>query len=200
MTMHFLTVPGYTGSGPDHWQTHLENTYEGFSRVVQDDWATVDRDRWVARLDEAVRAVDGEVFLVGHSCGSVTVAQWAATRYDERVAGALLVAPADVEAPDTLDAIRPQAPLPASVLPLRTHLVVSDDDPFLSRERGLALAEAWGATVEVVPGGGHLATRDGYGPWDHAAALIARHSGTVPKRRSAPVAAPETTEGRAPLA
>lgn len=97
--MRFLTVPGYTGSGPDHWQTHLENTYEGFSRVVQDDWETVDRDRWVARLDEAVRAVDGEVFLVGHSCGSVTVAQWAATCHDARVTGALLVAPADVEAP-----------------------------------------------------------------------------------------------------
>ncbi|MEV7519291.1 alpha/beta fold hydrolase [Streptomyces sp. NPDC091371] len=188
--MHFLTVPGYTGSGPDHWQTHLENTYEGFSRVVQDDWASVDRDRWVARLDEAVRAVDDEVFLIGHSCGAVTAAQWAATRFDTRVVGGILVAPADVEAADALPAIRPQAPLPAVVLPMRAHLVLSDDDPFLPLERGLALADTWGTTVEIVPGGGHLATRDGYGPWDHVATLIARHSGTalVP------------AEGRVPLA
>ncbi|MEU2234434.1 RBBP9/YdeN family alpha/beta hydrolase [Streptomyces vietnamensis] len=175
--MHYVTVPGYTGSGPDHWQTHLENTYAGFSRVVQDDWATVDRDRWVARLDETVRSIDGEVFLIGHSCGSVTIAQWAATHGDSRVVGALLVAPADVEAADTLPAISPQAPLPAVALPLKTHLVVSDNDPFLSLERALALAETWGSTVETVPGGGHLATRDGYGPWSHAATLIERHTG-----------------------
>lgn len=187
--MHYLTVPGYTGSGPDHWQTHLENTYAGFSRVVQDDWDTVDRDRWVARLDETVRGIDGEVFLIGHSCGSVTVAQWAATRWDSRVVGALLVAPADVEAADTLPAITPQAPLPTVGLPLKTHLVVSDNDPYLALERGLMLAETWGSSVEIVPGGGHLATADGYGPWSHGAALIERHSGHVL----------ETTQGRAPL-
>ncbi|MGW0749860.1 RBBP9/YdeN family alpha/beta hydrolase [Streptomyces sp. NPDC002587] len=184
--MHFLTVPGYTGSGPDHWQTHLENTYAGFSRVVQDDWESVERDRWVDRLDETVRGIDGEVFLIGHSCGSVTVAQWAATRWDSRVVGALMVAPADVEAADTLPAIKGQAPLPAVALPLKTHLVLSDDDPYLPLERGRALAGTWGSTVEVIPGGGHLATNDGYGEWGHVARLIARLSGT-------PLA---TTDGR----
>ncbi|AWZ06334.1 MULTISPECIES: alpha/beta hydrolase [unclassified Streptomyces] len=186
--MHYLTVPGYTGSGPDHWQTHLENTYEGFSRVVQDDWARVERDRWVATLDEAVRAVDDEVLLIGHSCGAVTVAQWAATRWDSRVTGALLVAPADVEAADALPAIAPQAPLPKAPLPMRTQLVVSDNDPFLSLARALHLADVWDSAVEIVPGGGHLATRDGYGPWDHVARLIEQFCGT----------ALETTEGRVP--
>ncbi|MEU8773279.1 alpha/beta hydrolase [Streptomyces sp. NPDC048606] len=188
--MHYLTVPGYTGSGPDHWQTHLENTYADFTRVVQDDWEVVDRGRWVARLDEAVRAVDGDVFLIGHSCGSVTIAQWAATRYDRRVVGALLVAPADVDAPDVMPAIAPQAPLPTSALPLPTHLVVSDDDPFLSLQRGMALGKRWGSEVEVIPGGVHFATRDGFGPWPYAAELIGRLSGAapVPTQERVPVA------------
>ncbi|PYC78244.1 alpha/beta hydrolase [Streptomyces tateyamensis] len=177
--MHFLTVPGYTGSGPDHWQTHLEQEFADFSRVVQRDWETVDRDRWVARLDEVVRGTDGEVFLIGHSCGAVTIAQWAATRYDRRVVGALLVAPADIDAPDALPAIRPQAPLPSCELPVPTHLVVSDDDPFLTLDRGRELALTWGSTLEVVPGGGHLATRDGYGRWEYAAQLVARLTGTT---------------------
>jgi predicted alpha/beta hydrolase family esterase len=188
--MHFLTVPGYTGSGPDHWQSHLERDFQGFSRVVQRDWDTVDRDRWVAKLDETVRAVDGEVFLVGHSCGSVTIAQWAASRYDSRVTGALLVAPADVDAADTLPAIMSQRPLPTCELPLPTHLVVSDDDPFLTLERGRELARTWGSTIEVVTAAGHLATRDGYGQWDHVAPLIERLSGTTL----------EPTTGRVPLA
>lgn len=72
--------------------------------------------------------------------------------------------------------------------------MVSDDDPYLSRERGAALADAWGATVEVVPGGGHLATRDGYGPWDHVATLIARHSGAVLRRRPGATAAGELAD------
>ncbi|GAA5014740.1 RBBP9/YdeN family alpha/beta hydrolase [Kitasatospora paranensis] len=188
--MHYLTVPGYTGSGPDHWQTHLENGHQGFSRVVQRDWDTVDRDRWVARLDEAVRGIDDEVFLIGHSCGSVTIAQWAATRWDSRAVGALLVAPADIEAADALPAIKVQAPLPTTELPMRTHLVASDDDPFLPLDRGRELATTWGSTFEVVPGGGHLATRDGYGRWDHVARLIERLSGNTL----------ESTTGRVPLA
>ncbi|OKK18360.1 hypothetical protein AMK16_18755 [Streptomyces sp. CB00455] len=188
--MHYLTVPGYTGSGPDHWQTHLENTFEGFSRVVQEDWEDVDRGRWVDTLDAAVRGTDDEVFLIGHSCGSVTLAQWAATRWDSRVVGGLLVAPADVDAAGALAAIRSQAPLPTVALPLKTHLVVSDNDPHLSLERGLALAEAWGSSVEVISGGGHFATLDGFGPWSHVAGLIERLSGN----------ALETTPGRVPLA
>ncbi|MER8031640.1 alpha/beta hydrolase [Streptomyces bauhiniae] len=188
--MRFLTVPGYTGSGPDHWQTHLEQDFAGFSRVVQRDWETVDRDRWVGRLDEVVRRSAEEVFLVGHSCGSVTIAQWAATRYDSRVAGALLVAPADTEAAGALPAIKPQAPMPAVELPLPTHLVVSDDDPFLSLGRGRELARTWGSSIEVVPGGGHLATRDGYGRWAHAAELLEELSGITL----------EPTLGRVPFA
>ncbi|MEU8538849.1 alpha/beta hydrolase [Streptomyces sp. NPDC048717] len=98
-----------------------------------------------------------------------------------------MVAPADVEAPGAPEAIRAQAPLPRAALGSRTHMVVSDNDPFLSLERGLALAESWGNTIEVVSGGRHLATPDGYGRWDHVATLIARHSATtlVPRAGSA---------------
>lgn len=182
--MHYLTVPGYTSSGPDHWQTHLENTYAGFSRVHQDDWENPDATTWVARLDETVRAIDDDVFLIGHSCGSVTVAQWAASRWDKRVVGALLVAPADVEADDALPAIKPQAPLPRVTLPLETRLVVSDDDPHLSLTRAVALAEMWGSTVETITGGGHLNSGSGFGRWDHIAAVIEEQSG-LPLRTTA---------------
>lgn len=176
--MRFLTVPGYTGSGAEHWQTYLEDRYDGFTRVHQDDWDDVDRDRWVARLDETVRGIDDDVVLIGHSCGSVTVAQWAASAgWDDRVVAAVLVAPADVDAPGALEAIRAQAPLPRQKLPMKTHLVVTENDPHLALDRGMALAVEWGATLEVVPGGGHLASADGFGEWDHIASVIEQVSG-----------------------
>ncbi|WP_394617340.1 RBBP9/YdeN family alpha/beta hydrolase [Lentzea sp. JNUCC 0626] len=175
--MHYLIVPGYTGSGPDHWQTHLANTYAGFSRVVQDDWRKPDADVWTARLDETIRDIDDDVFLIGHSCGSVTVAQWAATHYDQRVVGAVLVAPADVDASRALPAIRPQGPLPQGALALKTHLVVSDNDPHLSLPRALTLARTWGSTVETIAGGGHLNSSSGFGQWDHIVTVIENQSG-----------------------
>ncbi len=182
--MRYLTVPGYTNSGPDHWQTHLENTYAGFDRVVQDDWDAPDRHRWVARLDETVRGIEDEVLLVGHSCGSVTAALWAATCWDSRVTGAVLVAPGDVEAEDALPEITRLAPLPRKQLPLKTHLVITDNDPYLSLERGRSLARTWGSSIEVLPGGGHLATADGFGEREGIASIIEQVSGRTLDRRT----------------
>ena len=176
--MHFVVVPGWTSSGPAHWQTRLERGYRRFVRVEQDDWDRVDRESWVAALDRTVRSVSGPLFLVGHSCGSVTIAQWAAQHPTRGVVGALLVAPADVESVTAPEGIRGQAPLPTGPLPLRTHLVMSDDDPFLAPERATWLARSWGRTIESVAGAGHFATADGYGPWPRAAALVEQLSGT----------------------
>lgn len=175
--MRFLTVPGYTNSGPGHWQTHLEHSYARIGRVVQDDWEAPDRHNWVTRLDETVRGTADDVFLIGHSCGSVTIALWAATSWDTRVRGAVLVSPADVDAADALPEIRPQAPLPATELPLRTHVVITDNDPHITQARGYTLAKMWGSSIELVPGGGHLATADGFGRWEHIAAVIQQLAG-----------------------
>lgn len=177
--MHYVVVPGWTGSGPEHWQSHLARSYRGFVRVEQSDWDRVDRDAWVDELDRTVRRLDGPVLLVGHSCGSVTIAQWAARGATRGVVGALLVAPADVEREDAPAPVRAQAPLPRLRLPLRTHVVHSDDDPYLTPERARELADAWGSTTETVHGAGHLATADGYGPWPRAAELVERLGGTA---------------------
>ncbi|AOM41897.1 alpha/beta hydrolase [Xenorhabdus hominickii] len=37
-TKTYLIVPGYTNSGPDHWQSHLERKYLNVTRVQQDNW------------------------------------------------------------------------------------------------------------------------------------------------------------------
>ena len=52
------------------------------------------------RLEEAIARAPGPVILIGHSLGCVTIAHWATQASPallERVRGALLVAPADVE-------------------------------------------------------------------------------------------------------
>lgn len=171
-----LTVPGYTGASPDHWMTHLEHLWAGVERVQQHDWNIVEREGWVRRIGDAVEADDSPVILIGHSCGAVACAQYLANSPAPNVLGALLVAPADVDAEDALSAIRPQAPLPSARLKAPTHMIISDNDPHLRWNRALALAETWGSSVEVVPGGGHIATADGYGSWPHIVDVLSHLS------------------------
>src|SRR4051812_29408696 len=96
-----LIVPGYTGSGPDHWPSHWQRQQPEYHRVVQRDWNLPARDEWTATLDRTITELrhvyDAPIVLVAHSLGCITVAHWA-TEKVHSVRAALLVAPADVEA------------------------------------------------------------------------------------------------------
>ena len=51
-----LVLPGLGNSGPDHWQTWLEGRLPALTRVDLGDWDAPEPDRWVERLDHAVRS------------------------------------------------------------------------------------------------------------------------------------------------
>ncbi|WP_158591138.1 RBBP9/YdeN family alpha/beta hydrolase [Kocuria tytonis] len=161
--------PGYTGSEPGHWQSVLEASRPDVVRVQQRSWEHVDRQEWIAGVQRALDTIpaDERIIMVGHSCGSVALAQWAHEHpRDERVAAFVLVTPADVDRPDRRPEIAEQRPLPHGPLPYPTHLVTSDDDPFLSPSRAEELAGDWAVDRHtVVSRGGHLATDDGRGRW-----------------------------------
>jgi uncharacterized protein len=167
-----LTVPGYTGSGPGHWQTLWERANPKFGRVEQANWEAPDLNGWVETLHRCIERQRAPVILVAHSCGAATVVHWAARHGPGPVAGALLVAPADADAPGALPAVRAFAPLPTTPLGFPTLLVASDDDPHLDLERARALARVWGSRLEVIRGGGHLNTAAGYGPWPEGERLL----------------------------
>ena len=59
-----LILPGWQGSGPDHWQMHWVRQHGGVL-VEQDDWMRPRRGDWLARLDEMVIDTPGRLVLVG---------------------------------------------------------------------------------------------------------------------------------------
>ena len=69
-----LLLPGWTGSGPDHWQTRWERKLSTARRVEQHDWERPILNAWVARLAEAVEEATRPVVLIAHSLGINTVA------------------------------------------------------------------------------------------------------------------------------
>ena len=162
-----LNVPGYTNSGPSHWQTLWERSDPThFRRVEQADWEHPDPEQWCDALVAAVaRAPEPRILLVGHSLGAVTIARAARTIHDRRVGGALLVAPCDVDRPDALAPLVPFAPMPRDPLPWPAILVASTDDPYLSVDRARDLAHSWTARLEVMEAAGHINTASGHGPF-----------------------------------
>ncbi|PLR29424.1 alpha/beta hydrolase [Chimaeribacter arupi] len=180
--MHFITVPGYTNSGPQHWQTLLEEKYPQIIRVQQQDWDCPARQAWIDGIAATLALLTGDVMLIGHSCGAVAITQWAAQMLPMpgagfTIKGALLVAPADVDAPDALEAIRIQRPLSLTALPFPSLLVASDNDEHLSLTRANQFAAAWGSELVIIRGGGHLHSAAGYGEWPLCEVLINQLSG-----------------------
>jgi predicted alpha/beta hydrolase family esterase len=141
-----LIIPGWTNSGPQHWQTLWERAHPEYRRVQQRDWETPARVDWITTLDGAIRATPSPPILVAHSLGCIAIAHWAAAHGHGgagRVLAALLVAPADVEAPTAREAVHGFRPVPLAPLPFSSVVVASRTDQYLSYERATELARAW---------------------------------------------------------
>jgi predicted alpha/beta hydrolase family esterase len=171
-----LTVPGLGNSGPTHWQTLWENAREDTVRVDLGMWDTPHRNAWVTKLDQAVRTAQAPVVLVGHSLGCLAIAWWATLSpqpYGWPVAGALLVAPADVDRHDGPPELSGFAPAPATPLPFPSIVVASRDDPWIRYERAQALAGGWCSHLVDAGSAGHINAASGVGDWAEGQALLA---------------------------
>ncbi|WP_285107951.1 alpha/beta hydrolase [Promicromonospora sp. MEB111] len=188
--MRYVTVPGYGGSGVEHWQTHWERDLPA-TRFRPASWDTPDARDWADALDRVVADGEGPVVLLAHSLGCLAVASWLAEvprrdgrgsggrRRDGRepgeVAGALLVAVPDPAGPafpagataGGFRAVRRRLPVPVTV-------VVSDDDPYASPAWVRGLAAVWGAEAVGIGPAGHVNGASGLGVWP-AGREILRH-------------------------
>jgi predicted alpha/beta hydrolase family esterase len=176
-----LIVPGLNGSGPGHWQTRWESLFPQTLRVAQRDWDRPDCAEWRTTLEGAIAASPGPIVLVAHSLGCALVAHLASRPSAQRIAAALLVAPADVDSPErTPPETRSFAPMPTLALPFPATVVASEDDPYVTLTRARAFAAAWGATFVDAGRNGHLNADSGLGDWPegrrHLEALLARVS------------------------
>jgi uncharacterized protein len=163
-----LMLPGWNGSGPDHWQTIWEHKYPTLKRIEQRSWSEPSPHAWSDAISENVRAADGPVVLIAHSLACVAVARWARAERSlaRSVEAALLVTPADVSDPArSPEALRCFAPIPRTRLPFRSALVASENDPYMSGGSARGLAADWGSTFINAGRVGHINCVSGHGSW-----------------------------------
>ena len=167
-----LTLPGWQGSGPGHWQSLWEAAH-GYQRVEQHDWLRPLRGDWSARLEEVLLDTAaggrGPAVLVAHSLGCMLVAAWAAhSGNTQRVKSALLVAPPDVERADLREVLPGWSTMPLQTLPFPALVLASSNDPFCDLARARAFAAAWSADFMDVGPCGHINADSGLGDWPEA--------------------------------
>ena len=167
-----LLLPGWQGSGPEHWQMRWAQRH-GYSVVVQNNWMQPLRGDWMARLDESVIDAPGPVVLAAHSLGCILVAAWASvSRHTARVRGALLVAPGDTEAPALCHRLPGWSPIVRQPLPFKSMLVGSQNDPYCSGARAQALAQDWRSDWIDLGAAGHINADSSLGDWPEGHALL----------------------------
>lgn len=159
-----LIVPGLHGSGPAHWQSWLEELLPDARRVHQDDWSCPALPAWAERVTTEIDHARGPVLLVAHSFGCLASAV-AATRRPQRVAGLLLVAPADPEK------FGVAAALPTTPFAVPSIVVASTNDPWVGIGTARTWAQRWGSRLVNVGAKGHINTDAGFGPWPEGRAL-----------------------------
>ncbi len=162
-----LIIPGLHSSGPAHWQTWLEEQVPGTVRVIQSDWSKADLPAWSARVRRDIARNPGQHIIAAHSFGALAAVH-AAFRDADRIAGALLVAPAD---PDKFNVAEG---LPRDPLPFPTVVVASSNDPWMSLWKAADWADRWGANLVNLGDAGHINAEAGFGPWPEGLNLIDR--------------------------
>jgi len=175
-----LLVPGLRDHVANHWQTYLAGEIANSVTVAPLVERKLSRAARVAALDATLQSIRGDVVIVAHSAGVLTVAHWALTPR-RGIRGALLATPADVERPlppgypsqDELDA-NGWLPIPRARLPFPSILAASTDDALCAYGKAAELAEAWGSELLNAGAVGHLNPASGYGPWPEARALLDR--------------------------
>lgn len=164
--MRLLTVPGYTGSGPNHWQTLWEKNGGNISRVIQSDWDRPSCQEWVEELDRTVTATDTPTILIAHSLGCATVAHWSARNENAgAVVGAMMVAPADVDADGWPSEVVGFSPMPLSRFQVKSTVVGSEDDPWVDLDRARHMAQRWGSRFVNIGKRGHINSDSSLGTW-----------------------------------
>ena len=191
---HYLILPGWQNSGPDHWQSLWEAQLPA-QRVIQHDWMHPLRGDWITRLEDQALSInersaqqtrrlpaqnasnseEKDIIFIAHSLGCHLVAAWAAlSKQTHRIKGALLVAPPDAQRGDFPQEMKSWRVPVLQKLPFPSFCVISSNDPFCDSEPGKVMAAAWGSELLELGDKGHINAESGLLDWPQGKALIAQ--------------------------
>lgn len=173
MTPHLLIIPGLGDSGEKHWQSFWLKKFINSTKVIQDNWDEPELEQWLHNLDKAILKLEEPTILVAHSLAVSLVMHWLSRNHNPNIIGAMLVAPADVDLPEhTPDFLRNFAPIPTSKLPFPSIVIGSENDTYMSIERGKELAQKWGSDFVNIGKKGHINSASNLQYWEEGQVFL----------------------------
>lgn len=185
-----LIVPGLRDHVDEHWQTLLADRLPKVRTVRPMGRTDLDCGARCAAIETEAQAIDGEIILVAHSGGVISVAHWA-RKTRRPVRGALLATPPDFETPmpegfPTMAELELAGWLPVPWDPLLFPSIVaaSRNDPLAGYDRVAEMAADWGSKLVDLGEVGHLNPASGYGEWPQAEHFIGELHGWAQASRN----------------
>lgn len=196
-----LIIPGLRDHVAEHWQTLLAERLDKVRTVPPLEADKLNCAKRVAQIQATIEQIEGDVILVAHSAGVLMTVHWAALHrnkrhahrteqhsehslehrpeYRNRVVGALLVTPPNLNQPWPSNYPSPEAlsaegwsPLPNQALPFPSIVVASHNDHLASFTAVQQMANVWHSELYDAGAVGHLNPVAGYGEWADAMPLI----------------------------
>lgn len=142
--------------------------------MEQDSWDKPVLTDWLQRFDEVLHQQHHPVILIAHSLAVSLVMHWVNLNPDSPgIAGAFLVAPADVDSLDhTPEETWNFSPIPTNKVPFPSVLIASEDDAYISIQRAAYLASQWGSEFISVGKRDHIGTAAKLGMWHEGQLLF----------------------------
>lgn len=180
MKPHLLIIPGLGDSGENHWQSFWLKKFVNSTKVIQDNWEEPQLEQWLYNLNKAILKLEQPTILVAHSLAVSLVIHWLSQNYNPNIIGAMLVAPADVDSPEhTPDFLRNFAPIPTSKLPFPSVVIGSENDTYMSIERGKELADNWGSDFVNIGKKGHINSASNLQYWEEGQVFLEQLIATI---------------------
>jgi uncharacterized protein len=176
---HFLIVPGYGDSAPEHWQTYFERALPKSRRVRQESWNRPLMQDWVNALHAALMQHDPlTAIVITQSLGGIALAHWA-QQHSVMIKGAMIVAPPDLEFPYQDLSLQSFTPIPTAKFPFRSIVVGSTNDPWATQARTKLFADNWGSELIFVGDAGHINVDSGHTRWQEGLQILRKLDPTL---------------------
>jgi len=173
--MKLLILHGWGGSDSPHWQAELAAEVAkhygtvSFPLIQHPHFPSL--NRWRREVLQHLKAFKPDT-VVCHSLANTLWFHLAAEETLKPVKRLFMVAPPSrTTVIEGLDDFYP-APLPTSLYAQETHLIVSDNDPYISLDESKETAIHFDIPLTILENAGHINADSGYGKWKFIEELV----------------------------
>ena len=166
--MKTLILHGWGGSDAPHWQAELASEiakdYGTVSFPLLDNCHFPSKNRWLKQVKQLLEEFKPDTVV----CHSLANTLWFWLCQEEEmftVERLFMVSPPSLSTQEkTIKTFFP-CPLPTNLYAKEVHLLVSDNDPWITPKEAKEIALAYDATFRLISNAKHINADSGYGKW-----------------------------------